>query len=324
MAKPVYFSVVVEWENILLAEDDRCLRMLDALDHQFAEYDEPGEVIVLCNPAVIAPGAIEEILRRRLTVLNGRDPELIRVEEAPEQRYFALKIEGARRANGDVLIFLDSDVIPEAGWLENMLRPFCENSAVNVVAGQTYLDADSFISRAFALGWIFPLRNPDNTLREGMGFYANNIAIRSSLFSRYPFPTMPEGTTRGACLLLAEQLREAGITIWQQNGARLSHPVPNGWRHISLRALAHGRDNVMLRSENMRHRFRGVWLNFRWCVHRVLINAQRLVRERRAVGMAVWEVPFAWLLMTGFHGFAMVAGVVTAVFPGYARRAWQI
>lgn len=39
---------------------------------------------------------------------------------------------GAKAAKGDIIIFLDSDCVPETNWLEEMLKPFADNKVVGV------------------------------------------------------------------------------------------------------------------------------------------------------------------------------------------------
>jgi hypothetical protein len=63
-------------------------------------------------------------------------------------------------------LFLDSDVIPQAGWLKFLLGSLDNNPAVEVVAGNTFLDLSDFMGRAMALSWLFPLRETDSVLKD--------------------------------------------------------------------------------------------------------------------------------------------------------------
>ncbi len=55
----------------------------------------------------------------------------------------------ARAASGDVLVFLDSDCVPHAGWLEAMLAPL-RDPAVGAVGGAEVLDpSEPALARAF-------------------------------------------------------------------------------------------------------------------------------------------------------------------------------
>ena len=64
------------------------------------------------------------------------------------------------------------------------------------------------------------------------------------MFRAHSFP--PLETFRGQCIALAEELARNGIGIFRQEGARVSHPAPNGWRHFLVRALCHGHDDTVL------------------------------------------------------------------------------
>ena len=49
-------------------------------------------------------------------------------------RYYALKNLGAQLCEQPVVVFLDSDVVPEPGWLRRLLEPFARRD-VEVVGG---------------------------------------------------------------------------------------------------------------------------------------------------------------------------------------------
>ena len=52
---------------------------------------------------------------------------------------------------------LDSDAAPQPGWLENLIKPFADPK-IMAVGGFTVLGYDDLLSKTFALGWIFDLR----------------------------------------------------------------------------------------------------------------------------------------------------------------------
>ena len=68
MSVPVELSIIVEWENVVLSEDERAFRMLRQLRKQIAEVDCATEVIVLFNPQQIDKTAIESALRENLPI----------------------------------------------------------------------------------------------------------------------------------------------------------------------------------------------------------------------------------------------------------------
>ena len=56
--------------------------------------------------------------------------------------------------------FLDSDVVPEPGWLDRLLDALA-GPGVEVVAGGTYVEPVGLVGKTFALTWFFPLRGDD-------------------------------------------------------------------------------------------------------------------------------------------------------------------
>jgi hypothetical protein len=231
---PPRVSVIVEWENIELAGASQAARMMAQLREEVAAQPDAVEVL-LC----VAGDAAE---------LSGGDhidlPAGWRIVPVGEAHYYELKNRGARLAQGEVVVFLDSDAVPETGWLAALLAPFSD-PAVQVVAGHTCIEPASFVAKAFALWWFFPLRDE----RSGPGtpvrsFFANNLAFRRALLLEHPFVS-PEGTARGACILLATRLADAGVRMVSAPDAIATHPPPNGWRHMVMRAVVQGRDRVL-------------------------------------------------------------------------------
>ena len=106
---------------------------------------------------------------------------------------------GAARARGEVIVFLDSDVIPEEGWLASLLQAL-SNLDVGVVGGNTYIAHEDLNGKAFALFWFFPLREARGGLWRDPHFFANNVAFRAEVFRAHSFP--PLGTFRGQCIAL--------------------------------------------------------------------------------------------------------------------------
>ena len=160
--------------------------------------------------------------------------------------YYPLKNLGASRATGDLLLFVDSDVLPDDGWLAHLLGSFGRPD-VQVVSGQTYVGPRDVFSRAFALGWTYELRDESGRFEPCRKFYGNNVAFRAEVFPKDGFPPLGP-RTRGASSLLRRQLDAVGIDVWQNRRACVDHPPPSSLRHLVIRALAHGRDHYMKHS----------------------------------------------------------------------------
>ena len=322
----VDISVILEWENVLIAESERCFRMLRQLRKQLDATSRTVEVIVLFNPDQIDSSMIERAVGDNLGFAGaGAASWSVRIEEAHGLRYYELKNEGASRAGGEVIVFIDSDIVPEDGWLDEICRPLLERPEVDVVAGHTYLAFDSIFEKAFALAWFFPLREPANTIHSRhTHFYANSVAFRRELFLRHRFPRMQDGVTRGACVDLAQTLVGSGTPIWTNTGARASHPPPADMRHYVTRAMAQGRDNISRRMAPGGSLCKALAAEFRWGAKEVKHAMSRMIHDRQRVNLPLWQTPAALAIIAGYHSLAFIGCCVTLLLPGYAVKRWQI
>lgn len=236
-------SVVIEWENAKLSELDRACRMLDALLAQnralAARLAAPTEIILVHDRAEVDPELIRRFLADAMAEGDDVTVELAGTDGLP---YYEQKNAGARRARNELVVFLDSDVVPDPGWLEGLVEPF-RDPGVQAVCGSAYVEPVSLYSKAFALWWVFRCDPGRSGLEPTGRFYANNVAFRRELFLGHAFPALP--TFRGQCIRLAHVLHEAGVTILRQHGARVSHPPPNGIGHFVRRAVCHGHDMAL-------------------------------------------------------------------------------
>lgn len=246
-------SFIVEWENALFSKAQRSVAMLQELRRQAAELvskratEAVGvttasafELLVVFNQGQFH----EEDLVATLLNCAGEPDDILNWRLLPNSQggYYRSKDLGVKQAIGELIIFLDSDVVPEPYWLEQILSPL-EDHAIQLVSGSTYIETTGLNGKTFALAWFFPLRKEDGPLERVNSFFANNLAMRRSLYDQYPFPDLP-GTSRGSCIVLASHLAEANVSMYQNPSARVGHPAPNGLKHFVLRALAQGRDRL--------------------------------------------------------------------------------
>jgi len=300
-------SIVVEWENSLRGGAQRADAALMRLAEEANASPRRIEVLVCHDedtpPSVPTPAA-------------GGAPSW-RTVRVPDSRYYEQKNHGAREAAGGILVFLDSDAIPEPGWLEALLAPFADPE-IAVVAGQAHIQADSVYSKAFALWWFFPLRASTESLQPTRDFFANNVAFRRPTFLAHPFIPIRD-TSRGACLGLAANLHLAGITIWRASAARVSHPSPRGWRHFMLRALAQGRDRLP-RERGWRATVAGSVARL---AHHIADGFARTLRNRRHVGLPLAGVPAAMALCCAYYSLYF-AGELAALSGVNAVRRIRV
>jgi hypothetical protein len=241
-------------------------------------------------------------------------PRVWRAVEVPDAGYYDLRNRGAQAALGDILVFLDSDVIPDAGWFEALLAPLTDPT-VRVVAGHAYIDPDRLASKSIALAWFFPLRAAAAPPAPVTHFFANNVAFRRDTFLAHPFAPLAD-TSRGACVTLAEELGRAGITIWKTTAAQVSHPAPLGGRHFALRALAQGRDRVA--------RERGWRATILGSVQRLVGHTGgatlRTLRDFSRVDLPALQVPAALAIGWSYYALYFAGEVGTFLGVGAVRR----
>ncbi len=282
---PTSFAIVVEWENARFAALRRTRALLDRLHVQLqslhAKVPAAAEVILLFNEFDIDRKVVETVVAEHLTCVDL--PAKVRIVATKGLRYYQQKNHGAALSDAEIVIFLDCDLIPEPDWLENMLTAF-RRGDVDVVAGETYVDYSGWYSKAMALFWFFPLRDPATHLERTHFFHANNVAFRRHVFRRHPFPELP--AYRAQCVVLTHRLEQDGIAIHVQKSARASHPVPIGVWYFMARALHDGRDRVIIDRERLRRNFDSPLRSAYWNYRAYLRETIARVRERRrAVGL---------------------------------------
>lgn len=315
-------SVIIEWENAKLSELDRAERMLSQLGRQMAAAAAArgieAELIVLFDSEAIDEAVPRNAVETQIPA--GAWPGPIRFEPAPGQHYYEQKNTGAKLATGAYLIFLDSDVIPEEGWLEALLDAV-EDTNLGFVGGEAYHATDSFYDRLFAGFWTFLPRGDGRSLYKTSTFYANNLAVRRELFLANPYPDT--SAYRGQCTELARGLRRGGVPIHRSGDAKVSHPPPVGFATFFVRAICQGYDAVYWRRRKQRFGSLlnanpiAAFLRFVGHIGRVL---QNVVTRARRVGLG----PLGALTAIGagiVYYVAYFAGEVVAFFaPDLIRR----
>lgn len=332
-AAPVRLSIVIEWANTRLHGVLRALRLFDLLERQWSRI-VAGDV-----PADLAPEA-----RRFLARLHGRAQLVIVSGEAPSPElppelrarldalfdisihlalgleYYPLKNFGAERATGDLLLFVDSDVLPEDGWLAQLVASFA-SPYVQAVAGLTYVAPTDVFATAFSLGWVYELRDTEAGLKRPYKVHGNNLMFRTEVFRKTGFRPLGH-RTRGACSMLQDDLARMGVEIWENHLARVEHPPPTSVRHMIVRALAQGRDWYMKQSEE-RHAA-GLAHCLKMSALRLGRGLFRTARSRAEVGLARKDVPAVLAIMTTYYAFTVAGGVLSHVHPPSMGRSFRV
>ncbi len=317
-------SIVIEWENIQLAEADRCGAMLAELTRQIDAFGNPPaggdhdfEILVIFDDRKIPEAGVREFVTGCMPAVPARAE--LRFLAGSGRGYYEQKNFGAREARGRFVVFLDSDVIPEPGWLPRLLGSF-DDPQVEVVCGNCFLDTGDLVSKSLALAWFFPLRDGREVLARQDSFFANNVAFRREVAIEYPFVPV-EGTSRGACRLLARRLTADGRGLFVNTAARVSHPAPNGLRHLLLRGLAQGRDNLLFD----RVLGRGGAVESARRAGRMQVRAwKRILRHRQSVNLGLLAVPAALAIASLYYACYAVGDAATRLCPGWAGRHLRV
>ena len=276
----------------------------------------PIELLVLYDSERIHRRAVESVLHGEL----GPAPVALapRVIAAPGMAHYALKNFGVTHATGEIVVFVDSDVIPEAGWLSGLVTPLADET-IQLIGGNTYVDATGLYSKAVALTWIFPLRQTETAIRTADRFFANNFAARRALLAAHPFP-INEGSARGACLALSRSLTALGVTIYRNPAAQAAHPAPNGMAHFIARAIAHGRDHCAYAAPTERG-MRPVTRHFYYEMRRAVTAVRR---RRAAVQLTRAGVPLAAAIGAGYYVLGLTGSLATRIHPDFMKRRFQL
>ena len=236
------FSIVTEWENYINTEKWRPRKMLHIIFQQIKEISNnlssKPEILIVYNPDDVKKDEVEKIVNEEIE--NYADLVVLKIIPALGCGYYQLKNFGSKHCTKDIIIFVDSDVIPDDGWLGSILEPF-NKSNVHVVAGAAYMPLTNLVEKAMALIWYFPPETDrSGTFGETDFFSTNNVAFSRKIFQKYNFPDL-EGL-RGHNVALANKLIFNDIKIYQQPTARSAHPASNGFVHFVHRGLQTGYD----------------------------------------------------------------------------------
>lgn len=295
-------SIIIELENLLKSDPRRAERLFERLVAQMRPLDVAFEVLVLHDPDDVTADAVEALLLR-----SGVAPAEVTIVPAPGKRYYELKNLGAERARGELVLFVDSDLIPEEGFLRSMIGAF-DDPEVEVVAASPYVDpCRTLFEKSFALFWLFPLRSQGGPLEPIREYAANSVAFRRELFLRQPFPDSP--CYRRQCALQAKALMAEGHQLWGNPEARVQHPPPRTWRDAIARALREGRDRYFDRRMSGTAPAKNPVTAARGMQRSMSALGERMRRHAARVGLSQREMPAA-LAIAATYELAVRAGFV--------------
>ena len=307
----VTLSIVVELENATVASSDRVHELLAALERELGLFsadaaDRKAEIICVHG------GTDHESLPLRAQLLESSahlsefaELKCVALEDG---RYYELKNRGVREASGDLVVLVDSDVVPEPDWLAQLLLPF-QDPTTMATTGHTYLEHRDLVSRTFALMWVFPLRDQDQQLISRRPLVANNCAFRRKWICDHPF--QENAGFKVDCSLMERGLRERGLSV-VRTPAKACHAPLSGFRFLAWRGLVTGRDadrKAAIKGSGTGARVRRALTQG---LKSQLRTFKRIVTKHHCVSMPVWQVPFSLALGSAFYSLATLGQLMQA------------
>jgi glycosyltransferase involved in cell wall biosynthesis len=228
-------SILVETANLSSAELDNLSACLRSLARQTHPIESVREVVVL-QAAGDSAEAVAAICSQFPWVTLRSVPR--------GTGYGDVKALSGSHGDSEIIVLCDADCLYEPTWLELMLKPFGEREDVQIVSGETTTPIDGPYGLAISLTFVFPRFSHEHELAPALWYWANNVAVRRSLFEQIPLPAhLP--LYRGQNVVHANLLREAQQKIWRQPRARAHHQLPLPSELIS-RYVLFGDDMVTL------------------------------------------------------------------------------
>jgi len=238
------FSIIIEWENLRFADMRITQKMLKKTAKQITEIFQNQfihpEIIIAYNKEITADYDIEQLVKDALqNCLSLIDLKII---PTPDLNYYEQKNFAADYCSNEILILVDSDVIPDDRWLMSLLKPFSDPN-VSVVGGTDYMDAVTPFEKGYNLFWIMPPKKDlEGKTAQLTPLLPNNVAYRREVFLQNKYPSTP--AFRGATVDHYYLIKNKGYKIISSN-ARVCHGTTNGLKHIAVRALSEGHDKFL-------------------------------------------------------------------------------
>ena len=317
-------AIIVEWDNARLSEVGRAREMLRRLASQTAEAaqeisDAHTDLLLVVNPDDIARKVPETVLNECVSAETW--PGHISLIEAPGMSYYEQKNVGVQKTDADIVVLIDSDVVPDDSSLSVWLP--ISRPEVSVVSGETYLATDTFYDRLLRGVRLFDVKQLPRPVYEVKNFYANNVAFRGDVICRFPFPSA--NTYRGQCTLLAKTLIASGMKLYRAGSAMVSHPPPSDISHFVSRAICHGHDIALSnRNKNMgwlKASPLGAAMRF---IREVVSSPKKIAQRRSASVRSIPAALLAYQVALTYAAIKFVGEVMTLISPRFVRSRFSI
>ena len=315
-------TFITLWENAVLSELERTESLLVQLFNQTQGRPEIFELLVLYNSNQVTLDFIKTFIDDTIRKHSLSSIENCSIIDVLDVYNFQLKNRGVIEAKGELIVFLDSALIPAEDWLGELLNGHPQHPN-DLVSGMSYIDHEDLKGKAFALNWFFPLPTSSKKLIEVSLIHSNNFIARREILLANPFPKMAEGVTRGADVLLWEKMKAKGIKIFIHEGARATHPCPNGWSHFFNRGMAEGRDAYQFLLEKEKAEKSPGWQFFKQYALRCQKVFTNTFSKGKSVDLQIIEFPLVIGIMIFYYHLYFLGGFAAKFFPKYSGTRWQ-
>jgi hypothetical protein len=308
-------TIVVEWENAIDVEDKWTRAAMSAFERELQAVSPrmPAKprVMYLYDKNAVKPETIESVIASTAPKI----PELADLEIVPTDglTYYKLKNYGISRSNTDLSIMLDSDAAPQPGWLENLIKPFADPETM-AVGGFTVLAYDDFLSKTFALSWIFDRPEEIGKTEAKRKIHANNAAVRTEFFRANPFPDLPETVFKKACGFWTRDLDARGLKYVRTADAMTIHAPHPGYKFLAWRAWTMGTDRDYQAFQTATEsRIGRLGFALKFFGGKVGKSWWRIWTRGGSVELPVWQRPAAMLVSLGFYGVGLAGEFSSAL-----------
>lgn len=318
------FSIIIEWSRIFQSDEKwRACTMLQRLSEQLIRNRKKilnAEILIMLEPEEVDLSDVEKFVMKELKPCI--DIIKLRFIPATGIHYYEVKNFGVKNSSpNEIIMFVDSDIVPDDGWLVGMLESF-ENPDVKVVTGLTYVGLHNIIAKVLSLISFQPLPDKDH-LYENYHFYGQNSAFRRKTFLEHPFPTI--NTFHGSADLLINDLVKNNIKIYRQPKSKADHPMPITLREFVTWGLVQGLVWPLKRKALKKRDNSKIKKKVPSSLGQIISRTRRRIRY---VGYSP-KVFIAACGMLPAHLFLNIVGVLMTVFwPNYfddiLRRKWRM
>lgn len=229
------FSIILETENLGMAGLEDLKDTVASLEKQTYPFKEAKEIIIIAAGHV----SVDSI-----NLLKQTYPwiKIHKVEKSLE--YIESKKLGAQITTGEIVVFIDSDMIYEETWLENILKGFNDAPGATIVAGDTRIRGNSIYSNAIQLIWMMNAEKKCSHIRTANHFDLNNFGIKREIMANAPiFLGLP--IYRASTVETRKQLYSLGYSAMRAPNARGYHLPPGNFVDFWYRLLVYGADAVV-------------------------------------------------------------------------------